>query len=143
MLLMQYGRASGRRVLDAQKDMFRAQNDTTEALINYTVATLNFYRDTGVLQVRPDGMWTGAQAAGEPTAQNELPITRKMPELPTEQIAPDVQESLDEPAPQIEPEPAPQIESEPAAPPAQTAPIDAEEYITQWMKRSRQPNQGR
>jgi outer membrane protein TolC len=134
-LLMQYGRASGRRVLDAQKDMFRAQNDTTEALINYTVATLNFYRDTGVLQVRPDGMWTSAQAAGEPTAQDELPITQEMPELQTEQIAPDVQESLDEPAPQIEPEPA--------APPAQTAPVDPEEFISQWMNKARQPNQGR
>ena len=77
-------------------------------------------------------MWTGAQAAGEPTAQDELPTTHKMPELPTEQIATDVQESLDEPAPQIEPEPAEK--------PAPITPIDAEEYITQWMKKARQGN---
>ncbi len=140
MLLMQYGRTSGRRVLDAQKDMFRAQNAATEALIDYTIATLNFYRDTGVLQVRPDGMWTSAQAAGEQTAQDELPITQDMPELQTEQIAPDVQESLDEPALQIEPEPAPQIEPEPAAPPAQTAPVDPEEFIDRWMNKARQGN---
>ena len=57
LLLMQYGRASSRRVLRAQRDFFDAQIAATEALINYTVATLNFYRDTGVLQVRPDGMW--------------------------------------------------------------------------------------
>jgi outer membrane protein TolC len=132
MLLMQYGRTSGRRVLDAQKDMFRAQNAATEALVNYTVATLNFYRDTGVLQVRPDGMWTGAQAAGEPTAQDELPITQEVPELQTEQIAPDAQESLEQPAPQIEPEPA--------APPAQTSPVDPEEFISRWMKNARQDN---
>ncbi len=131
-LLMQYGRASGRRVLDAQKDMFRAQNAATEALVNYTVATLNFYRDTGVLQVRPDGMWTNAQAGGEPTAQDELPITHKMPELQTEQIAPDAQESLEQPAPQIEPEPA--------APPAQTAPVDPEEFIDRWMNRASKGN---
>jgi outer membrane protein TolC len=56
-LLMQYGRASSRRVLDAQRAFFDAQNEATETLVNYTVAMLNFYRDTGVLQVRADGMW--------------------------------------------------------------------------------------
>ncbi len=56
-LLMQYGRASSRRVLDAQRDLFDAQNEATEAMVNYTVAMLNFYRDTGILRVRPDGMW--------------------------------------------------------------------------------------
>lgn len=56
-LLMQYARANSRRVLDAQKDLFDAQNTVTESLIAYTIATLNFYRDTEVLGVRPDGMW--------------------------------------------------------------------------------------
>ena len=56
-LLVQYGRASTRRVLNAQDDLFDAQNAATEALVDYAIATLNFYRDTGVLQVRPDGMW--------------------------------------------------------------------------------------
>ncbi|MBN2183461.1 MAG: TolC family protein [Sedimentisphaerales bacterium] len=55
--LMQYSRASSRRVLSAQSDMIDAQNEATDALVNYTIAMLNFYRDTGVLQVRPDGMW--------------------------------------------------------------------------------------
>jgi len=56
-LLLQYGRASSRRVLDAQNDLFDAQNDASQALVDYTIATLSFYRDTGALQVRPDGMW--------------------------------------------------------------------------------------
>jgi len=56
-LLMQYARASSRRVLSAQDDLFDAQNAATQALVDYVVATLNFYRDTGVLHVRPDGMW--------------------------------------------------------------------------------------
>ena len=56
-LLMQYARASSRRVLDAQNALFDAQNDATDALVDYAIATLSFYRDTGVLQVRPDGMW--------------------------------------------------------------------------------------
>jgi len=56
-LLMQYGRANSRRVLDAQKDLFDAQNAATKAVVAYTSATLNLYSDTEVLQVRPDGMW--------------------------------------------------------------------------------------
>jgi outer membrane protein TolC len=56
-LMVKYGRASSRRVLNARRDLFDAQLAGTEALVDYTIATLNFYRDTGVLQVRPDGMW--------------------------------------------------------------------------------------
>ena len=56
-LLMQYGRASSRRAVSALQDLRDAKDGATEALVNYTVATLNFYRDTEVLQVRPDGMW--------------------------------------------------------------------------------------
>ena len=56
-LLLQHGKASSRRVLQAQSDLFEAQNDAGQALLDYTVATLNFYRDTGAIQVLPDGMW--------------------------------------------------------------------------------------
>jgi outer membrane protein TolC len=56
-LLVQHSMASSRRVLQAQDDLFDAQNDATRALVDYKIATLRFYRDTGILQVRPDGMW--------------------------------------------------------------------------------------
>jgi outer membrane protein TolC len=56
-LLLQYGKTSSRRVLTAQNDLFNAQNDAAQALVDYNIATLNFYRDTGALQVLPDGMW--------------------------------------------------------------------------------------
>ncbi|MBN2456160.1 MAG: TolC family protein [Sedimentisphaerales bacterium] len=56
-LLMQYDRANSRRVLDAQADLFRVQNAATESLVGHAVAMLEFYRDVGVLQIRPDGMW--------------------------------------------------------------------------------------
>jgi hypothetical protein len=55
--LLRYGRTSSRRVLSAQQDLYTAKNAATNALTDYAIATLNFYRDTGVLQVRPDGMW--------------------------------------------------------------------------------------
>jgi outer membrane protein TolC len=56
-ILMQYGQTSSRRVLDALNDLYDARNAATDALLDYAVATLNFYRDTEALQVRPDGMW--------------------------------------------------------------------------------------
>ena len=56
-LLVQYSKASSRRVLQAQSDLFDAQNDAAQALVDYNLAILNFYRDTGILYVRPDGMW--------------------------------------------------------------------------------------
>jgi outer membrane protein TolC len=56
-LLVQYSRASSRRVLNAQDDLFNAENDAMQALVDYAIANLNFYRDTGVLQARSDGMW--------------------------------------------------------------------------------------
>lgn len=55
--LLQYGRTSSRRVLSAQEDLYDARNAATQALVDYAIATMRFYRDTGVLHVRPDGMW--------------------------------------------------------------------------------------
>lgn len=56
-LLLDAGRAEVRLLLDSQNALTRAQNDLTSALIDHTIAKLNFFRDIGVLQVRPDGMW--------------------------------------------------------------------------------------
>jgi outer membrane protein TolC len=56
-LLLDAGRAEVRLLLDSQNALVRAQNDLTSALISHTIAKLNFFRDVGVLQVRPDGMW--------------------------------------------------------------------------------------
>ncbi len=55
--LLEYARVSSRRVLDAQQALFEAGNAAVSARISYAIATLEFYRDAGVLQVRPDGMW--------------------------------------------------------------------------------------
>ncbi|MHC4213960.1 MAG: TolC family protein [Planctomycetota bacterium] len=57
LALVRSRRASSRRVLRAQEDIFDAKNAAATTLVDYTVATLNFYRDTGVLSVRADGMW--------------------------------------------------------------------------------------
>jgi outer membrane protein TolC len=65
-VLLQYGRASSRRVLDAQHDLYDARGVATNVLIEYAIAALDFYRDTEALQVRPDGMWE--QGPGLPVA---------------------------------------------------------------------------
>jgi len=79
-LLLQYGRASSRRVLNAQDALFDAQNAATEALVSYAIATLNFYRDTGVLQVRPDGMWEKESAQENKTTDQRPQAKVLLPE---------------------------------------------------------------
>ena len=56
-LLMEAGRVQTRDLLESQDALLQAQNDLTAALVAHTVAKLTFFRDIGLLQVRPDGMW--------------------------------------------------------------------------------------
>jgi len=57
-LLLDAGRVQTRDYLDAQNALLVAQNASIAALINHSIEKLNFFRDIGVLQVKPDGMWT-------------------------------------------------------------------------------------
>ncbi len=57
MTLLKYGRVSTRRILSAQDDLTEAKRGVTAALVDYIIATLEFYRDAGILHVKPDGMW--------------------------------------------------------------------------------------
>jgi outer membrane protein TolC len=56
-MLLKTGRVQTRDLLDSQNDLLDAENDLTDVLVGHTIAKLNFFRDIGVLQVRPDGMW--------------------------------------------------------------------------------------
>jgi len=74
-LLLQAGRVTTRDLLESQDALLQAQNDLTGALVAHTIAKLNFFRDIGLLRVRPDGMWepprdqprAAARAAPEPS----------------------------------------------------------------------------
>jgi outer membrane protein TolC len=57
LLLLQYDRANTRDVLDAQEDFFDAKNAATDAVVEYAIAGLEFFRDTGTMKIQPDGMW--------------------------------------------------------------------------------------
>ncbi len=56
-LLLEIGQTDVRLLLESEDDLLRAQNDLTRALVDHTIAKLNFFRDVGILQVKPDGMW--------------------------------------------------------------------------------------
>jgi outer membrane protein TolC len=55
--LLQAGRVTTRDLLESQDALLAAQNDLTTALVDHAIAKLSFFRDIGILQVRPDGMW--------------------------------------------------------------------------------------
>ena len=56
-ILWEAGRMSARDYLESQDAYLSAQNDVTSALVSHAIAKLNFFRDVGILQVKPDGMW--------------------------------------------------------------------------------------
>jgi len=56
-LFLQAGQAKTRDLLEAQDALLLAENNLTAALVDHTIAKLSFYRDIGLLTVRPDGMW--------------------------------------------------------------------------------------
>ena len=56
-LSLQYGRGTVRLLLDSEDALVEAQDDVVSALVDHTIAKLNFFRDVGILQVLPDGMW--------------------------------------------------------------------------------------
>ncbi len=71
--LLQYARANTRDVLRAQQDAYVARNAAADAVTDFAIATLEFYRDTGVLQVKPDGMWQVQSAEASPAPDTASP----------------------------------------------------------------------
>ena len=90
--MLNYQRANTRDVLDAQKDLFRVRNAATASLVDYTIAMLDFYRDAGVLEVRPDGMWQEGENTAKAAVQPDLNAIEdfSIPESEHEQTASEV-----------------------------------------------------
>jgi outer membrane protein TolC len=70
--LLQAGRVTTRDLLDSQDALLQAQNDLTAALVDHAIAKLSFFRDVGILQVKPDGMWEQNSTKGPSDSQNGL-----------------------------------------------------------------------
>jgi len=93
-MLLQAGRVTTRDWLESQDALLRAQNNLIAALIGHAVTKLSFFRDIGILQVRPDGMcqqWmpgqpprlpvedrSGGDATGQPGKTSEKRVTEQM-----------------------------------------------------------------
>ena len=60
-LSLQFGRGTVRLLLESEDALVQAQNDVLDALVRHMVAKMSFFRDIGVMQVRPDGMWEQAK----------------------------------------------------------------------------------
>ncbi|UCE99133.1 MAG: TolC family protein [Planctomycetota bacterium] len=56
-LLLDAGRVTVRILLESEDALVEAQNNVTAALVDHAIAKLSFFRDVGILQVMPDGMW--------------------------------------------------------------------------------------
>lgn len=56
-LLLEIGQSNVRLLLESQGALLEAQDDVTRALVAHAIAKLGFFRDIGILQVKPDGMW--------------------------------------------------------------------------------------
>ncbi|MBI9016268.1 MAG: TolC family protein [Phycisphaerae bacterium] len=56
--LLKVNRANTRDVLDAQEDYIESHNDLTKTAVAYAIARLEFFSNTGMLWVNPDGRWT-------------------------------------------------------------------------------------
>ncbi len=56
-LRMELGRATAIDQVDAQNALIQAQNARTAALVDHTVARLQFWRDMGILFIKEDGQW--------------------------------------------------------------------------------------
>jgi outer membrane protein TolC len=56
-LRLEYGQSTIRLLLEANDSLVQAQNQVTGALVDHTIAKMSFFRDIGILQVKPDGMW--------------------------------------------------------------------------------------
>jgi outer membrane protein TolC len=56
-LLASLGRGTAIDLVDAQKSLVDSKNQRTRALVNHTIARLEFFRDLGVLSIRENGAW--------------------------------------------------------------------------------------
>lgn len=56
-LLAELGRATALDLVDAQNDLTRAQNNLTSAIITHNIARLEFWKNIGILYIKPDGKW--------------------------------------------------------------------------------------
>jgi outer membrane protein TolC len=56
-LLADLGRAKAQDQVDAQNDLANSKNQRTQALVNHTIARLQFWNNMGILFIKENGQW--------------------------------------------------------------------------------------
>ena len=56
-LRLETGTGIIRLLVNSENALVSAENELTSALVAYMNAKMSFFRDIGILEVRPDGMW--------------------------------------------------------------------------------------
>jgi outer membrane protein TolC len=56
-LLLETGRGIIRLLVDSEDALVQAESSLTSALVAHVIAKMSFFRDIGILEVKPDGMW--------------------------------------------------------------------------------------
>ena len=77
-LLLEAGRLTTRDLLESQDALLEAQNSLTAALVGHAIAKLSFFRDIGILQVKPDGMWVQARETDKAAGEGEMEINTNL-----------------------------------------------------------------
>ncbi|MDX1951168.1 MAG: TolC family protein [Verrucomicrobiota bacterium] len=62
-LLTELGRGTARDLVDARTDLINARNQRTSALVQHTIARLQFWRDLGILYIKDNGNWQEVEYA--------------------------------------------------------------------------------
>ncbi|MCK4753544.1 MAG: TolC family protein, partial [Planctomycetes bacterium] len=65
VLLLQYGRSNTRNILDAQNDYYSAHRAFLVAVADYSIAQMEFLRDTEILRVTPNDRYEQWVALGQ------------------------------------------------------------------------------
>jgi outer membrane protein TolC len=56
-LRLETGTGIIRLLVNSENALVSAENELTSALVAHMIAKMSFFRDIGILEVRPDGMW--------------------------------------------------------------------------------------
>ena len=70
-LLFEIGEGDTFDLVRAQQSLTNSQNELTSARITHTLARLGFWRDVGILFIRPDGQWESIQLTSTEGNENE------------------------------------------------------------------------
>ena len=84
-LLAELGRAKALDQVDAQNSLLNSKDQLTAALVQHTVARLQFWDNMGILYIKDNGQWQEPEKAGPASASRGAGVSPASPGRPTPQ----------------------------------------------------------